>query len=208
MLGDGSLLFSGLLEKGPGPDSVGSHPFRVVSALDASGRVGGRVSQDVLFTAGRLQDRRARSSALPNSHDARRTVAVSGDTIWVVPSERPELFALDPSGEVLLRVDWDAGDRTLPGGLANWQGIERYPAASALLAGTDGRMYVQRRSVQGGRPVRGPEWLVFGPAGDLLGRVHIPRSLRVLAFGAGRVLVQGTSEEGVDEVRLHALEVG
>ena len=62
------------------------------------------------------------------------------------------------------------------------------------------------RAVQGGYPVRGPEWLVFNPAGDLLGRVTIPRDLRVLAFGVNSALVLGTNEEGVDEVRLHGLE--
>ncbi len=78
--------------------------------------------------------------------------------------------------------------------------------ASALVPGNDGRIYVQRLSVQGGYPVRGPEWLVFDPAGDLLGRVDIPRSLRVLAFGRNTVLVKGTNDLGVDEVRVHAME--
>ena len=205
---DGSLLLAGSFQNVPGVDSVIASPLRIVRAPTESAAPGGRVSQPVLFTTGVLRDRRRRRwpSPLPFAHNAGRTVAVTDDTIWVVPSERPELLALDRSGEVLLRIEWDAGDRTVPAGLPDWAGLERFPAASALVAGSDGRIYVQRWSVQRGYPVPGPEWLVFSPSGDLLGRVDIPRSLRVLAFGPNSALVQGTNDSGVDEVRLHALE--
>ena len=172
----------------------------------ASENAGNQVSLEVLFIAGVRRSPREQPNPLPWSHEPSATVTVSGDRIWVVPSERPELLGLDRSGEVLLRVEWQAGDRSVPGGLPDWQGIERFPAASALVAGSDGRIYIQRFSVQNGRPVRGPEWLVFSPAGDLLGRLDIPRGLRVLAFGTNTALVKGTGEGGVDEVRLHALE--
>lgn len=203
---DGSLLFAGPFREVPGADSVASNPFRIVRAGSAPENASGSVSQEVLFTTGLLRTPGRRLRSVPWSHNAWHTVAVSGETIWVVPSERPELLALDRSGEVLLRIEWDAGDRALPAGLSGWDGLERFPAASALVAGSDGRIHVQRFSVQNGHPVRGPEWLVFSPAGDLLGRLVIPRRLRVLAFGANTALVQGTNDEGVDEVRLHALE--
>ena len=205
---DGSLLFAGAFEEVPRVDSVISTPFRIVRAPSASEVPGDRASQQVLFTTGVLRDpgKTHAPVPLPLAHTAGFTVAVSGDTVWVVPSERPELVGLNRSGEVLLRVEWDAGDRTVPAGLSDWQGMERFPAASALVAGSDGRIYVQRWSVQRGYPVRGPEWLVFSPAGELLGRLEIPRGLRVLAFGTNTALVKGTNDDGVDEVRLHALE--
>ena len=202
-------LLGGSFQNVPGVDSVIARPLRIVRTPKGSAAPDGPVSQQVLLTVGVLRDpgRPRILSPLPFSHAPSFTIAVSGDTIWVVPSERPELLALDRSGEVLLRVEWDAGDRTVPAGLPDWAGLERFPAASALVAGSDGRIYVQRWSVQRGYPVPGPEWLVFSPAGDLLGRVDIPRSLRVLAFGPNRALVKGTNDSGVDEVRLHVLEV-
>lgn len=205
---DGSLLFAGPFEEVPGVDSVISTPFRIVRTPSPSEVPDDRASQQVLFTTGVLRDpgKTHVPVPLPLAHSAGFTVAVSGDTIWVVPSERPELVALDRSGEVLLRVEWDAGDRTVPAGLPAWERLKRFPAASALVAGSDGRIYVQRYSLQRGYPVRGPEWLVFSPAGDLFGRVVIPRGLRVLAFGTNTVLVTGSSDAGVDEVRLHTLE--
>lgn len=205
---DGSLLFAGSFEEVPGVDSVISTPFRIVRVPSASEVPDDRASQQFLFATGVLRDP-AKTHApvpLPFAHTAGSTVAVSGDTIWVVPSERPELVALNRSGEVLIRVDWDAGDRTVPAADAAWDGLDRFPAASTLRAGTDGRVYVQLWSVQSGHPVRGPQWLVFAPSGDLLGRVTVPRGLRVLAFGTNMVLVKGTNDGGVDEVRLHALQ--
>ncbi len=199
---DGSLLFAGPFEEVPGVDSVISTPFRIVRTPSPSEVPDDRASQQVLFTTGGLRDpgKTHAPVPLPLAHTAGFTVAVSGDTVWVVPSERPELVALDRSGEVLLKVEWEAGDRTVPAGLTAGPGPRRFPAASALMAGSDGRIYVQRRSVEEF------QWLVFSPAGDLLGRVVIPRGLRVLAFGTNTVLVKGTSDAGVDEVRLHRLE--
>ena len=199
---DGSLLFAGAFEEVPGVDSVISTPFRIVRAPSASEVPGDRASQQVLFTTGVLRDpgKTHAPVPLPLAHSAGFTVAVSGDTVWVVPSERPELVALDRSGEVLLRVEWDGGDRTIPAGLTAGPGPRRFPAASALMAGSDGKIYVQRRSVQEF------QWLVFSPAGDLLGRVVVPRGIRVLAFGTNTALIKGTSDAGVDEVRLHTLE--
>lgn len=202
---DGSLLFAGSFEEVPGVDSIISTPFRIVQTPSASEVPGDRASQQVLFTTGVMRDpgKPRTRSPLPFSHVPSFTVAVSGDTVWIVPSERPELVALDRSGEVLLRVDWDPGDRAVPAGLTAGAGLERFPAVSALMAGSDGRVYVQRWSVQA---AQGPQWLVFDPSGDLLGRLEIPRTLRVLAFGTNTVLIKGTNDEGVDEVRLHKLE--
>ena len=56
-----------------------------------------------------------------------------------------------------------------------------------------------------GARFRVPSGSVFGTAGDLIARLDIPTSLRVLAFGPGTVLVVATAEGGHREVRLHAL---
>ena len=131
---------------------------------------------------------------------------VRGDTIWALPTERPELVALDRSGEVLLRVDWAADNRSIPPDARDsWGGLQRFPAASSLFVGADGLLYVQLWTLRDGRPAHGPRWLVFDPAGELVARFEMPRSLTVLAFGPASVLATATNEAGVQEVRLYAL---
>ena len=62
-----------------------------------------------------------------------------------------------------------------------------------------------------GKAVRcgGPEWLVFGPAGELLARLDVPGrfpSTEVLAFGDGAVVARTRNEEtGVQEIRVYAI---
>ena len=48
---------------------------------------------------------------------------MAGDTIWIVPTERPELVAVARSGEVLLLVEWEAGDRTIPAEVGIVRGV-------------------------------------------------------------------------------------
>lgn len=145
------------------------------------------------------------------AHDPRWATAVAGDTIWTVPTERPELVGVHRSGEVLLKVEWEAGDRTIPADASDevreaLRGLERFPAARRLLVGTSGLVHVQRVVWWGGRPHIGPEWLVFGPAGELVARLDIPPRLDVLAFGPGSLVVKARSEAGVVEIRVHMLK--
>ena len=141
------------------------------------------------------------------SHHPGRTTALAGETLWTVPTDRPELFAVDHSGEVALRIEWDAGDRSVPAGAADfWEGAERIPAAAHLLIGTDGRVYVQRWTVSDDRPVRGPEWLVFNQAGELLSRLDVPSNWRVLAFGHSALVAAVYTDSSFQEVRLYALD--
>ena len=133
-------------------------------------------------------------------------VGVSGDTIWAVPTERPALLALNRSGEALLRVEWEAGDRRIPVSEREsdeWGGLERFPAASRLVVGADGLVYVQRWTLRDGTPAMGPEWLVFHPSGELVGRLEIPRVLQVSAFGDGTVLASRTYRAGFSEIRVY-----
>ena len=58
---------------------------------------------------------------------------------------------------------------------------------------------------EAGRLTRGPEWLVFDPAGELVARMEIPRNLTVLAFGAASVLATAANEAGRREVGLYGL---
>ena len=141
-----------------------------------------------------------------DAHDATRTAAVVGERIWIVPTERPELMALDDAGRVTLKVEWDAGDRDIPSGVGRrWSGVERFPAAAGLIVGADGLVYVQRWTLDNERPVRDPEWLGFSQAGELARRVHIPSHLSVLAIDHGLVVVWARNREGLQEVRVHGL---
>ena len=140
------------------------------------------------------------------AHDATRTAAVVGERIWIVPTERPELMALDDAGRVTLKVEWDAGDRDIPLGVGRRSsGVARFSAAAGLIVGADGLVYVQRWTLDNERPVRDPEWLGFSQAGELARRVHIPSHLSVLAIDDGLVVVWARNREGLQEVRVHAL---
>jgi len=145
------------------------------------------------------------------AHDPRRATGVAGDTVWTVPSDRPELVGVHRSGEVLLRVEWEAGDRTIPADISErvreqLRELERIPAARRLLVGTDGLVHVQRVEWRGGGPRIGPEWLVFGPTGAIVARLEIPRRLEVLAFGRGMVVARTRNADDVVEIGVHRLE--
>ena len=163
---------------------------------------------EVLFTtANRRNPERPDTRASWTAHPARVTV-VAGDTIWVIPTEGPELVAVDRSGEIALKVEWEAGDRTVPPGTSEfWNGAERFPAASELQLGADGLLYIERWTVLDHRgPMRGPEWLVFSQTGELVARLDIPLGWRVLEFGHDKVLAVVNDDGGPHEVRIHAIE--
>ena len=165
--------------------------------------------QEVLFTTAIPRDpTNAHEVTLPLAHLPYRTAAVSGDTIWVVPTEKPELLAVHRSGSIVLRVEWDAGDRSIPAGAPPvWEGMDRFPATTDLMVGADGLIYIERVAVLEGRPMRGPEWLVFSPAGELVARLDAPGrfpSFDVLAFGDGALVARARDEEtGLQEVRVY-----
>lgn len=132
---------------------------------------------------------------------------VSGDTIWVIPTEKPELFAVHRSGRIALKVEWEAGDRSVPPGASD-SGVEvdRFPAARGLKAGADGLIYVERGIPRDRRPVR-DEWLVFSPLGELVARLEVPGRFpyfHAMAFGDGAVAAVTTNEEtGRQKVRVY-----
>ena len=144
------------------------------------------------------------------AHNPQLATGVAGDTIWTVPTERPELIGVHRSGEVLLKVEWEAGKRTIrmdaPAEVREeLRGLERFPAARRLSVGTNGLVYVQRIAWRDGRPRIGPEWLVFSPTGDLVARLDIPRHLGVMAFGPGSMVAKAQNEAGVVEIRVYTL---
>ncbi len=189
---------------------LGSTDTTVVSAI-VSSRISETAEQPadphnqaLLFTTARFKER---GSVAPWAHNVWRTLAVAGDTTWLVPTESPELIAVDRTGEVVLKIEWDAGDRSVPAGAPEsiWEGAKRFPAAARLLIGQNGLIYVQRWTVRDDRPVQGPEWLVFNPKGDLVARVDIPSRWRVLAFGAASVVAVARGEDGFSDIRVHTM---
>lgn len=144
-------------------------------------------------------------------HRPEFATAAAGTTIWTVPTERPELFAVDRSGDVRLKIEWDAGDRTIPPGAPGfWGRMERHSAAAKVAIGSDGLVYVQRWTLRESPPiipVMGPEWLVFTPAGELAARFELPmEGWAVSAFGDGSLVAAGTNTEtSLREVRIYAI---
>lgn len=202
---DGSVAAFGRLDR---VDTTLVLPVLSVLPMAAGGEPSDAHRAEVLFALAAPGDpARGYESLAGWSHHPGRTTALAGETFWTVPTERPELFAVDRSGEVALRIEWDAGDRSVPAGAAEfWEGAQRIPAAANLLIGTDGRVYVQRWTVRDDRPVRGPEWLVFDQAGQLAARLDVPSNWRVLAFGDGTLVAAVYTDSDFQEVRAYALD--
>ena len=211
VLPDGSPV---VRETQGGPDAAGELLLYSTVVVRASEADGGEVpgdSANIAFKLGVPID-----PARPGNWPAAwagflfSTTVVAGDWIWVVPTVRPELFAVDRLGDVLLKVEWDGGDlATSPEAAAALEGFERIPAAVDVKAGTDGRIYVQRTVPGSGSTLGGPEWLVFSQDGELVARLNVPTSLRVLAFGNSAVLAvasAGTASSR-DEIRVYELRL-
>ena len=204
---DGSMVFSVW-------DTVGTDAHLLPRVLSiqpspAGDSVSSSDEGSVLFSVAVARDPASPNRPLRGAHHPDRTIVVVGDTVWVVPTERPELVAVGRSGKVLLTVEWEAGDRTVPETASEGPGglrVARFPAASRVLAGSDGTIYVQRRTVRDDRVVPDLEWLVFSPAGELLARLEVPPNLEVLAFGPGSVVAKAQDEAGVAEIRVHTLK--
>ena len=204
--GDGGLLFWHCCEDAAADTTV-VVAFRSARPMAAANGGSEPSPLDPVFTVALPRDPDQRN-AVPRSWAfmSATRFAVWGDTIWALPTERPELVALDRSGEVLLKVDWAVEDRSIPpGARESWGGLQRFPAASSLFVGTDGLLYIQLWTLRDGRPARGPQWLVFDPAGEFVARFEIPGNLTVLAFGPASVLVTARNGVGLQEVRLYAL---
>lgn len=206
---DGSLVVAGTIE----PGSVDARLVSAIMSVPAAAAGNEPMSShepELLFLTAIPRD-----PTLPYrynyparfAHFPWHTSGVAGDTIWTVPTERPELLAVDRSGEVLLKVQWETGDRTIPPGAdAFGRGAERYPAARSLEIGADGLIHVQETILRDGYLAGSPEWLVFSPVGELLARLVIPGGQDVLALGDGVVVTTGMNEvSGAGEVRYYEL---
>ncbi len=204
---DGSLVIAGAME----PDSVDTQlvsPIMSVPAAAAANEPPSTYEPEPLFLTSIPRDPTLHYAVPARwGHVPWHTSAVAGDTVWIVPSEGPELLAVHRTGEVVLKVQWEAGDRTIPSeSHAFGRGAERYPAARSLEIGTDGLIYVQGLILRDGQLVGSPEWLVFCPDGELLARLDVPDSQQALAFGDGVVVTTGENEvSGANEVRYYEL---
>ncbi|MDE2986415.1 MAG: hypothetical protein OXU69_17055 [Gemmatimonadota bacterium] len=209
LFSDESLVIAGAMEPGLVDTRMVSAIMSVPPAPAGNEPLRAR-EPELLFLTAIPKDPTLQQYNIPArwGHAPWHTSAVAGDTIWTVPSERPELLAVHRTGEVLLKVRWEAGDRTIPPEASAFgRGAERHPAARSLEIGTDGLIYVQRLILRDGGLLASPEWLVFSPAGELLARLDIPDdSQHVLAFGDGVVVTTGQNEvSGVGEVRYYEL---
>lgn len=206
---DGSLVVAGTIEAGSVDTRLVSAIMSVPAAAAGNEPMSAHEPELLFLTA------IPRDPTLPYkynyparfAHFPWHTSGVAGDTIWIVPTERPELLAVDRSGEVVLKVQWEAGDRTIPPEApAFGRGVERYPAARRLRIGTDGLIYVQGFVLRDGHVDFSAEWLVFSPVGELLARLDVPGSQQALAFGDGVVVTTGQNEvSGANEVRYYEL---
>ena len=203
---DGSVVIQGRSKQ---VDTTLVSPVMSVLPLAAGSESSDAHRAGVLFAMGAPGDPARGYETLAGwSHNPGRTMALAGDTIWIVPTERPELLAVHRAGDVVFRIEWDAGDRGgIPAGAPDyWEGAERLPAAASLMAGTDELIYVQRWTVRNDRPVRGPEWLVFSPAGELVARLEVPSAWRVLAFGNGALVAVVYVESDYGEVHVYTFD--
>ncbi len=163
--------------------------------------------EEILFTTAIPRDPNS-GYEMRGAHMPHFAAAVSGDTVWIIPTEKPELFAVHRSGHIVLKVEWETGDRSLPPEIVgSVNAVDRFPAAPGLKVGTDGLIYVESAFLLDGRPVRGLEWLVFTPAGELVARLHVPEKypgFQVMAFGDGS-LVAATrpAETGLRTVQVY-----
>lgn len=202
---DGSVAILGRSNR---VDTTLVSPVVSVLPLAAGSKPSDAHRAEVLFSVATRGDpaRGYEALAVWSLHPGRATALV-GERFWIVPTDRPELLAVHRSGEVVLRIDWDAGDRSLPAGAQDyWEGAERLPTVAEVMAGADGLVYVQRWTVHDDRPVRGPEWLVFDPAGDLVARLDVPSAWRVLAFGHGALVAVVYVEGDIREVHVYTLD--
>lgn len=202
---DGSLA---MLTEAKSTDSTIVTAMVSVRAREGGSESSDAQSAEVLFTLAAPRDPDRYEMRAPWAGHFGLVTAVAGDMIWVIPTERPELVAVHRSGGIALKVEWEAGDRIVPPGAPDrWAGAVRYPAATKLLIGSDGLLYVQRYTVHDDwGPVRGPEWLVFTQAGELVARLDVPLEWRVLAFDDDSVLAVAADESGRRVVRVHAIE--
>ncbi len=204
---DGSMLFSGPWRLNSPEDTTVVNFFQVARPLPIQAPSTDSVVAEVLFSvrAPRAPNQRAPRRGV---HTGLEAVGVFGDTTWVVATERPELVALNRKGEALVRVNWETGSRAIPPGVSRWQEVDRVPAASSLIVGAEGRVWVQLWSVEASGPVAGPEWLVFAPDGTVLARAEIPVGLQLVAVGGGFVLATALDDAGHQEVRVYAIHQG
>lgn len=203
-LGDGSLVFAGDSEES---DSLFIKRILAVRPVRADAEPSPHHRAETLFTTAVRRD----SDGRPGSQPIFTTTAVAENTIWIVPTERPELWAVRPSGDVELKVEWEAGDRSAPPRTPGpLEQEESPPAAAFVRIGLDGLIYVQLWTVLDGRSVPGPEWLVFTPKGELAARLQVPVEWSwVYAFGEESLVAVGTNEAtGLREVRVYGIRRG
>lgn len=158
-------------------------------------------------------------------------ITVGTDRIWVVPTDAPEIIALSARGEPLLRIGWEAGDRSVPtSAFEHWRSLRiadaestysrdaerrsaaiagvraskpaaRHPAVLSVHLGGRDRLFVRRYTTIGGMPQADSSLLVLRDDGALIARLQLPGDLRVAGFGHDYVLARASTANGEYLVR-------
>ena len=161
----------------------------------------------------------------------RTNVVTIGGKLAVGPGGAPEFAEYDAQGELVRIVRWPDADRKVQDAdveryheqqlasiedenqrraerayLATVPVEQQFPVYDLMLAGADGGVWLRefRRPREEG-PQR---WMIFDPAGQLLGSVAMPNGLWLHEVGTDYILGVERDEFDVEHVRLYRLERG
>jgi hypothetical protein len=185
---------------------------------------------DTLLTVATRTD--GSGSYLLWTHEPLYTIAVANERIWVALSGEPEIMAISGAGRPVLRVRWNAGDRSVPDSaiirwresvaeslpnsvstskrmdlrarLSRQQHADSFSAVARLVADRSGRVYVRLFELHR-VPQPSASWLVFEQDGRLAGRLRIPNDMVVIAAVDGRILVRVESPAGGHQLHRYPL---
>lgn len=151
-----------------------------------------------------------------------QTAATGSDRVWLVVDSLAEAASFDADGNVVDRIRWPTGDRTVPDtaklalqrstvaareragedsvGIARSIAIlesraeaNPYAAVAELREGPGGKVYIRSNHVEG-YPRPSPNWLVIDRSGAPAFRIELSDSVSVRAFGDDAVVVRFLSD--------------
>ena len=151
------------------------------------------------------------------------------ETYWVTNGEEPALLRQNAAGDTLAAIRWEAGGRQVSvqhvaahfGNLltnstsessrrrirniqAHTPVASQFPAADRLLVAQTGHVWV--RCFKPPIEETPQDWIIFTPSGKLVGRIQLPRTLRVLDLGGNHVLGVIRDEADVEFIQLFRIE--
>lgn len=157
-------------------------------------------------------------------------VAARGSTVAMTSTRDPEVRILDAEFQLRRIVRWLDSDRDVtdrhvqafredymaarggrdsPGWSAADEAsigdsrrvADRFPTASDLMLGRDGRLWVKRFT----KPREEPEWMAFGPEGGFVCRLAPGSELTPYEFGSDYMLALRTDDLGAERVLMYRL---